>query len=242
MNGKTRKTGIELPDAASRPGAAPMKHYMGIYRTLDPTEIASRTGLSFDAGTSSFAVTLLGARYRAPYPEFDLVPAEATPEPAPDYSTPAALAPAANGYERLLIIRYLTEGRYALPSGKLLSYEELPWGSVYMQNFRGRVIGRLAREFGGDPEAFSDIVESMPGLNYERLPIGDSSYRVEFINNIFVSLIHYESDDEFPASFQTLFEDNIKYAFTAEDVAVIGDVLIGRLKSHRNIMRKGILP
>jgi hypothetical protein len=153
-----------------------------------------------------------------------------------DAFSPADVSP--NPYEKLLIIRYLTEGAYALPSGKLVSYEELPWGSVYMRNFRGRVIGRLAREFGRGPEAFPDIIESMPGLNYEKISVGDHGYRIEFIDNIYISVIYYEGDDEFPASFQALFDDNIKYAFTAEDVAVVGDVLIGRLKAHRDRMRE----
>ncbi|MDR2610269.1 MAG: DUF3786 domain-containing protein [Clostridiales Family XIII bacterium] len=232
---------VTLPDASQRSSAAPMKHYQAIYRTQDPAEIASRTGLAFDAESSSFSVTLLGAPYRAVYPEFDLVPDPAahtgsTQDGAPAAHTPV---PAANGYEKLLIIRYLTEGSYALPSGKLVSYEELPWGSVYMSNFRGRVIGRLAREFGSGEVAFPALVESMPGLKYERLPMGDSGYRIEFLNNIFVSLIYYEGDEEFPASFQVLFNDTIKYAFTAEDVAVVGDVLIGRLKAHLGALKNG---
>jgi hypothetical protein len=190
-----------------------MKHYAAIYRTQDPQEIAARTGLAFDADASVFHLKLLGTPLTASYPEFDIVPE-------------------ANPYEKLLIIRYLTEGAYVLPSGKLLSYEELPWGSVYMQNFRGRVIGRLAREFGRGTKPFPDIIESMAGLNYDKISIGDYGYRIEFIDNLYVSVIYYEGDDEFPASFQVLFDDNIKYAFTAEDVAVIGDVLIGRLRKQ----------
>jgi hypothetical protein len=252
---------MPLPDASQRPSAAPMKHYKGVYRAQSPEEIANRTGLIFDAVSSSFSVTLLGAAYRAGYPDFDLVPAQAayneyarspsancvpaahnahsqtnadTKEPSPS----ANCIPAANGYEKLLIIRYLTEGSYTLPSGKLVSYEELPWGSVYMQNFRGRVIGRLAREFGRGPVAFPDLIESLPNLRYEQLSMGDYACRIEFLDNIFVSIIYYEGDDEFPASFQILFDDNIKYAFTAEDVAVVGDVLIGRLKAYRDALKK----
>ncbi|MDR1067783.1 MAG: DUF3786 domain-containing protein [Clostridiales Family XIII bacterium] len=211
---------IPLPDASERPSAAPMKHYKAIYARQDPQEISERTGLKYDAETAAFSLSLLGSPLMVSHPDFTL--------------TEAAGTPRVNPYEQLLIIRYLTEGRYVAGSGKLVSYEELPWGSVYMQNFRGRVIGRLAREFGAGPKPFSAVVETMPNLRFERLARGDSSYRIEFIDKLFVNLIYYESDDEFPASFQVLFDDTIKYAFSAEDVAVVGDILIGRLKAHRS--------
>jgi hypothetical protein len=214
---------ITLPDASERPSAAPMKHYKAIYARQDPREISRRTGLHYDAETALFSLSLLGSPLTVSHPDFTV--------------TEAAGTPPVNSYEQLLIIRYLTEGSYVAGSGKLVSYEELPWGSVYMRNFRGRVIGRLAREFGAGPEPFPALVESMPNLKFERLSLGDSGYRIEFIDNLSISLIYYESDEDFPASFQVLFDDTIKYAFSAEDVAVMGDILIGRLKAHRGVKR-----
>jgi len=38
-------------------------------------------------------------------------------------------------------------------------------------------------------------------------------------------------DDEFPPNAQILFSDNFRYAFTAEDMANIGDIVISRMKS-----------
>jgi hypothetical protein len=37
-------------------------------------------------------------------------------------------------------------------------------------------------------------------------------------------------DDEFPPSAQFLFSDNTPAAFNAEDLAAVGDVIIGTLK------------
>jgi hypothetical protein len=45
-----------------------------------------------------------------------------------------------------------------------------------------------------------------------------------------VRLILWAGDDEFPPQSQWLFSDNMPLAFTAEDVAVMGDVIIGSLK------------
>jgi hypothetical protein len=45
-----------------------------------------------------------------------------------------------------------------------------------------------------------------------------------------MSLIVYAPDGEFSSSVQILFDDNFVFAFTAEDLAVVGEVVIDRLK------------
>ncbi|MDR0709851.1 MAG: DUF3786 domain-containing protein [Spirochaetaceae bacterium] len=130
----------------------------------------------------------------------------------------------------ILILRYLCEGRYYSDTGKRLSYNEVPWGPVYYRNFDGRCLKRLAYGFGNDIPRFKRIIESAPGLKAEKLPQGDAGYRIEFLSGLFISLILYAADDEFPPSAQILFDDNFVFAFTAEDLAVVGEVVIDRLK------------
>jgi hypothetical protein len=130
----------------------------------------------------------------------------------------------------ILILRYLCEGRYYSDTGKRLSYNEVPWGPVYYRNFDGRCLKRLAYGFGNDIPRFRRIIESAPGLKAEKLPQGDAGYRIEFLSGLFISLILYAADDEFPPSAQILFDDNFVFAFTAEDLAVVGEVVIDRLK------------
>jgi hypothetical protein len=45
-------------------------------------------------------------------------------------------------------------------------------------------------------------------------------------------MILWEGDDEFPPSAQILFSDNFPVSFQAEDMAVMGDVIIGAMKSY----------
>jgi hypothetical protein len=130
----------------------------------------------------------------------------------------------------ILILRYLCEGRYYRDTGRRLSYNEVPWGPVYYRNFDGRCLKRLAYGFGNDIPRFRRIIESAPGLKAEKLPQGDAGYRIEFLSGLFISLILYAADDEFPPSAQILFDDNFVFAFTAEDLAVVGEVVIDKLK------------
>ncbi|MDR0567622.1 MAG: DUF3786 domain-containing protein [Spirochaetaceae bacterium] len=183
----------------------PFFHYLGKYRTLDPAEVAGRCGLVFADG--AFGLRLMGTEYRVPFPEFAL--------------GDSALS------EQILILRYLCEGRLVEYRGGQRSYQEIPWGEVYYQNFRGRCIMRFARTFGQDVDGFRRIMER---LGAEALAQSDAGYRFEFISGLKMSLLLWAGDDEFQPSAQILFDDNFEFAFTAEDIAVAGETVISRLK------------
>jgi hypothetical protein len=194
----------------------PFEHYARVYRGLDPREASARCGLSFDGG--AFRFRILGKEHRALFPEFSLIDSSGkTVE---------------TSYEKILFIRYLCEGKYFPSQGRRLAYNEIPWGGVYYRNFEGRCLKRCAFSFGKDIPGFRRLIEGNPGLRAEALEQGDAGYRFEFINGLFISLLLWAGDDEFPPSAQMLFDDNFVFAFTAEDLAAVGDVVIGRLKGR----------
>ncbi|MDR1128652.1 MAG: DUF3786 domain-containing protein [Treponema sp.] len=230
----------------------PFSHYLEIYRGLDPREIAGRCALPFDG--NAFSLTLMGTEYLVPHPAFALCPRAAAAAACwssatvtsgfaagarvggAGTSTGSSVPARPSGADPkqaacdILILRYLCEGRYFGWNGKRLSYNEVPWGPVYYRNFEGRCLKRLAYGFGNDIPRFRRIIENAPGLKAEKLPQGDAGYRLEFLSGLFISLILYAGDDEFPPSAQILFDDNLVSAFTAEDLAVAGEVAIDRLK------------
>jgi hypothetical protein len=194
----------------------PLSHYRGIYQTLDPGEIARRCALPFYPEVSAFGLRIMGTEYRAAFPDFELRD-----------NSGAVVKSAA---ENILLLRYLCGGKYFPPGGKQLSYHEIPWGPVYYSNFRGRCINRFASRFGGDPAAFRRVMEKTGALRAEPLDQGDAGYRFEVISGLFMSLILWAGDEEFPPSAQILFDDNFVFAFTAEDLAALGEIVINRLK------------
>jgi hypothetical protein len=207
----------------------PLAHYQGLYEKLDPREAAERCGLTFEQtgeGAGVFLLRLMGADCSAAFPVFELRSAsgEALRDPA----------------EKILLCRFLCEGRYVPDRGKRLSYNEVPSGPLYYRNFEGRCLKRAAFAFGNDPALFRRIVESVPGLRYEALDKGDAAshagYRFEFLNGLFMSLLLWAGDEEFPPSAQMLFDDNFVCAFAAEDLAVVGEVVIRRFKVSKEGM------
>ncbi|MDR3333322.1 MAG: DUF3786 domain-containing protein [Treponema sp.] len=195
----------------------PLTYYRGIYKTLDPEAIAWRCGITFNAEASVFSLRIMGTEYRVTFPDFQI-----------QDRSGAVVQSAA---ENILILHYLCEGKHAETTGKQLSYHDIPWGEVYYRNFEGRCLKRFAYTFGNDPAALRRIMEK--GLCAEPLGKGDAGYRFEFMSGLYMSLLLWAGDDEFPPSSQMLFDDNFVFAFTAEDIAVVGEVVIGRLKGMR---------
>jgi hypothetical protein len=191
----------------------PLEHYSEVFASLDPEEIAQRTRVPYDAERREFTLTLMGTQYVVSWPD--------------------AAFSAGDPYSRILMLRYLDEGRYAEPTGRYLAYNELPWGSVYNSNFQGRVIRRFLGEFGRDPAALKDIFEGAPGLAAAPEGKCDIGYSFDFMNGLPMKILVWEGDDEFPASAQMLFDETVASGYTAEDIAFAGDILIGRLKSMR---------
>ncbi|MDR0382435.1 MAG: DUF3786 domain-containing protein [Spirochaetaceae bacterium] len=199
------------------------EHYSELYGQLDPLEAASRCNLQFDG--KAFSLRLMGAEYRAAFPQFQLnLGAEKTS--VYDESV------------RVLLLRYLCGGRWREAGGKQLSYNDIPWGALYFRNFEGRCIKRLERAFGGDLRGFSEIFETHESLRAERLAGKECGWRFEFLSGLYMSVIIWEGDDEFPAKAQILFDDNFPAAFSAEDIAVAGDICISRLKEMKDERRQ----
>jgi hypothetical protein len=191
----------------------PLGHYAARYRELDPEEAAARTGADFHGGR--FSLKILNQNLTVRWPEFEL---------SADAACPQTLLGA---HAKILVLRYLLNGQKIAARGRFLSYRELPWGGVYDRNFQGRCVTRLARAFGGALGAFLRAGAALGGAPGA---LGGASCDLPFLEHITVRMILWEGDDEFPASAQILFSDNTSFAFDAEDLAAVGEVVIGALK------------
>ena len=104
----------------------------------------------------------------------------------------------------------------------------MPWGNHYNQVFQGRCLKRLAYSFGFQMDKFCRVLESIGG---KKIPVGDVGYEFAFLDELRLQFILWEGDEEFPPSAQILFSDNFSSAFQGEDMAAVGDISIGTLKT-----------
>ena len=59
----------------------------------------------------------------------------------------------------------------------------------------------------------------------------DAAFDIEVVDGYTVRLQLWAGDEEFPPSAQILFTDNFPNAFTAEDMAVVGDIVLDEMKA-----------
>ena len=211
---------MEFPYEKDNKERIPFEHYLSEYQKLDPKEAAKRCGVEYDEERQQFHIRLMGYRYLVDFPEFAVHKEDEDEEGA---FLLLDMVPA-----KIIVLRFLLSAQVVKSSGKYLTYREVPWGEVYFRQFEGRCLMRLKFGFGFKLDKFAEGMEKLPGV--KKLSLGDVSYEFEFINGLHVRFILWAGDEEFPPSSQILFSDNFPQAFTAEDMAVVGDIAIGTLK------------
>ena len=216
---ETESVGDKLGYGKDSKERLPWEHYLSQYQESDPKEIAARLGISYDEEQKYFTLKFLGTVYQISWPDFQVTHEE---DDAGFYPLETMT------YARTLTIRFLLNGAEASGTGKFKTYREMPWGEVYLRQFDGRCIKRLAFSYGNRIKDFQAIMEHMHCVPVKH---GDIAYQLEIFPDYLVQMILWEGDDEFPPSSQILFSDNFPISFQAEDMAVMGDVIIGSLKS-----------
>ena len=197
----------------------PWEHYLEAYRNMDPQETAERLQIPYDETKKTFRLPFLGTVYEISWPDFHVT----HQEDGRSYHPLEEMI-----YARILTIRFLLGGAAAKSSGKMKTYREMPWGEVYLRQFDGRCIKRLAFSYGNRLADFRMIMEHLHAVPVKH---GDAAYDIEIFPEYHVQLILWEGDEEFPPSSQILFSDNFPVSFLAEDMAVMGVVIIGSLKA-----------
>ena len=189
------------------------ENFRTLYAQTDPQEAARRCRMVYDSEKNRFEIKVFGAASYLSYPQGILTDADGNEET--DYAL------------LTLIFRHLCEFCYKEPQGRLLSYREIPWGEVFFPNFSVTCIKNLADFFGSDLSSFHLAMSRIPS---EKADMGDAAYRFSFIEDYAITFILWESDEEFPPSAQILFDDNFPSAFSAEDIAVIGETAVSKIK------------
>ncbi len=192
----------------------PYLHYMALFAQKNPTEIAERCALRYNEQTSSFEIGMMGQRYAVNWPNLGCTQLSGGYDILGDIKA------------KILLLRYLVDGSSAEASGKYMSYRDMPWGEVYYAQFQGRCLNRFAFSYAKRLDA---LAAAMGKLHAAPVEGCDTGYQIEFMDGLFLRFLFWQADEDFPPSAQILFSDNFALAFSAEDMAVVGDISIGAL-------------
>jgi hypothetical protein len=179
--------------------------------SLDPEELARKSGASFDSEKKEFTLIFLNH-------EFHIKPSNRTVmNPKGQEARP---------FIAVLLLHYLVYAKDIGLEGELISFRELSGGDVYYNAFQRRAIIPITNAFGSNCEA---LRAAGGRIHAEESDHGDISVKIQVFPTIPVTVILWEGDDEIPPSSNMLFDASIRELLPTEDVAVIGGFVASTL-------------
>lgn len=131
---------------------------------------------------------------------------------------------------KILTLHYLRDAKDIKPSGKLISFKEVPSGMSYYPSFHARTERLLLQRFGNDLSSFKEICERLGGVKCNE---GDICYRIRTFPLLSLTFMVWEGDEEFPPNISILFDETSSKHLLPEDLAVLTELLCEEMISLR---------
>ena len=126
----------------------------------------------------------------------------------------------------VLILHYLRDARTARPTGRWVSYRELPSGGFYYPVFRIRAESPLIKRLGSQLELFKKAACSLGG---EPIEYGDLAFKIITFPRLPLVYILWTESEEFPANASILFDSSAENHLHIEDLAYLGETVTREL-------------
>ncbi len=134
----------------------------------------------------------------------------------------------AKDFTAILILHYLARKIKGIPelTGNWLTFKELSAVEGYQAAFRQRVIERILRKYGKQPDTLFSVLERLPGKKVNQADIG---IVLEVFEGVPVLIELWKPDEEFGAEANILFDKSITEIFCIEDIVVLAEFIAGQL-------------
>lgn len=184
--------------------------------TQEPVQLAENTGTSFfqfEPNCGEFHFLLWDRDVVLSYPElvtFD--------KHTRDQVSSTSLA---------LVLYYFLTCDGTKPSGRWISFSELPDGRFYNQAFQGYTGGKLASIFQNNFDQFCQAALNLGGRRVYLL--GDAAYEYNVLPMVNLLVVTWQGDEEFNATYQVLFDSAFSHHLPTDAGAIAASILSGRL-------------
>ena len=204
--------GIELPQRDSWQEAWELAVGLTVdeLRQSDLADVCRKSGASLHGPGGPIELVLLGQSYQLLPPDFTV-----TKNGENVHIT-----------ERILLLHYLQKATGKAPTGRWISFSEVPGGQLYMRNFQARSVDRLLRAFGGREESLLPASEAVGALSTD---LAEISFSVQVLPMVPVALALWRGDDEFPTSCNMLFDATVTDYLSIEDTVVLAGIVAGSI-------------
>lgn len=123
----------------------------------------------------------------------------------------------------ILAIHYLNSADGRQPTSRLKHFREFKDGHFYEPAFNRRTKAVLISVFGEDP---SPMLEAARRLNGKTVQTGDAAVELPYFPCLPITCIVWKGDEEFPPEANVLFDETADLFFSAEDMAVAGQMAV----------------
>jgi hypothetical protein len=182
---------------------------------LEPREVEARAAVSYQSQTAAeghFEILFFGNLYQVHWPS--------------GATRRAASQEVADITTQIILLHYFLTADGSPMASEWIAFRNLPGGLGYDAAFQGRANRRLAQTFATDQASFEAAARALGG---ERLTFGDASFLFRLLPRVWLAVVLYLADDEFPSSANVLFDAAASHYLPTEDLAVLGGLLAGRL-------------
>jgi hypothetical protein len=183
------------------------------FAAIDITQQCQKSGALYSAETITLNYLNEIYRINVPYADVGFI----------DSKQPVPLR------EKILILHYFTQANGTSLTGKQITFRDLPGGLVYYPTFIKRTIKPLADFFGKDP---SLIIRAGKLMNARPGESGDASLIIDAFAQVPINVILWQGDNELTAEVNLLFDSNIIYYLTSEDVTIVCETITWRLINY----------
>ncbi len=123
----------------------------------------------------------------------------------------------------ILTVHYLNNASGMQPTGNLRHFREFKEGHFYEPAFNRRTRDVLISVFGNDPDLLLGAGRKLHG---RIIQTGDAAVELAYFPCLPITCIVWRGDDEFPAEASVLFDETANNFFSAEDMAVAGQMAV----------------
>ncbi len=179
---------------------------------LVPARAAAACGVGYEGDDSRgvFAIPFLGTRVDIAYPEMDT-------------ASPGVLPP----HIVALLVYHLAVSDGSLPTGRWISFAELPGGGFYVAAFRGYTANAIVRRFDGKADS---LEAALAAIGAQRLPgLADVAWCIPALPRLPLALLWWEGDDEFESRAELLFDETASRHLPTDGCAIVGSWLAATL-------------
>ena len=128
--------------------------------------------------------------------------------------------------DKVLMLHYFTLAKGTPTTDRLITFRELPEGSIYSPTFSKRTIKPLLDHFGKEPHLLIEAGEKLGG---HKVDYGDTAVTINAFSRVPITIILWRGDDEFAPQGNIVFDATISDYLSTEDITVLCEIITWRL-------------